>query len=93
MRDVSISSEGGSRLGLQTTGKSHGKISGMIVAARSGIAGVRRAFGNREARDSGNRNGWLGELAGLLDADLTNLNGIAYGFAATRVDRPTRRRA
>ena len=69
------------------------RFSGMIVVALSVIAGVGCAFGSREARDSGNRNGWLGALADLLDADLANLNGIAHGFAATRVDRRTRCRA
>ena len=50
------------------------------VSAAAGTGCLRRAFGKRDAWESRRSLIWRDEIAGMLEANLANLEALAHGF-------------
>ena len=49
----------------------------------------KRFFGNRDAEETRRSEAWREDVAEILQANLTNLDALAYGFVPSHVRRMT----
>jgi hypothetical protein len=59
------------------------------ACATAGNGCFRQAFGDRDAWESRRSLIWSEEIAGMLEANLTNLEALAHGFVPRRHQRRT----
>ncbi len=59
------------------------------VSATAGAGSLRQAFGKRGAWESRRSLIWGEEVAGMLEANLTNLEALAHGFVPKHLQRRT----
>jgi len=59
------------------------------VGATAGSGCLQEAFGKREAWESRRSLIWREEVAGMLEANLANLEALAHGFVPKHLQRRT----
>jgi hypothetical protein len=64
-------------------------VQAVPVSAAAGSGYLRQAFGQRDAWESRRSVIWRKEIAGILEANLANLEALAHGFVPKHLQRRT----